>query len=89
MIVVFSGVTGMRSTVAVLFILPRMRPPEGDLGLQLAKNRFVGKKRFGGWWEDSMRFEMHLHCTVSEYARQFGGCAVNLDVCYKAAAMQL
>jgi len=28
-------------------------------------------------------FGMHLHCTVDEYARQFGGCAVNVDVCYK------
>jgi hypothetical protein len=28
-------------------------------------------------------FGMHLHCTVSEYARQFSGCAVNVDVCYK------
>src|SRR5215467_1087409 len=24
-----------------------------------------------------------LSCTMSEYARQFGGCAVNVDVCYK------
>ena len=30
-----------------------------------------------------MRFGMHLHCTVSEYARQFGGSAANVDVCYK------
>ena len=28
-------------------------------------------------------FGMHLHCTVDEFARQFGGCAVNVDVCYK------
>jgi len=28
-------------------------------------------------------FGMRLHCTVDEFARQFGGCAVNVDVCYK------
>jgi len=28
-------------------------------------------------------FAMRLHCTVDEYARQFGGCALNADVCYK------
>ena len=28
-------------------------------------------------------FGIHVHCTVEEYARQFGGCAVNVDVCYK------
>ena len=28
-------------------------------------------------------FAMRLHCTVDEYARQFGGCAVNADICYK------
>ena len=25
-------------------------------------------------------FGMRLHCTVDEFARQFGGCAVNVDV---------
>ena len=28
-------------------------------------------------------FGVRLHCTVDEFARQFGGCAVNVDVCYK------
>ena len=28
-------------------------------------------------------FGLRLHCTVDEFARQFGGCAVNVDVCYK------
>ena len=28
-------------------------------------------------------FGMRLRCTVDEFARQFGGCAVNVDVCYK------
>jgi len=28
-------------------------------------------------------FGMRLACTVEEYARQFGGCAVSVDVCYK------
>jgi hypothetical protein len=27
-------------------------------------------------------FAMKLACSVTEYARQFGGCAVNVDVCY-------
>jgi len=27
-------------------------------------------------------FGMRLSCTMSEHARQFGGCAVNVDVCY-------
>jgi hypothetical protein len=27
-------------------------------------------------------FGMRLVCTISEYARQFGDCAVNVDVCY-------
>jgi hypothetical protein len=30
-------------------------------------------------------FGMHFSCTVDEFARQFGGCAVNVDVCYKPA----
>ena len=28
-------------------------------------------------------FAMNLSCSMSEHARQFGGCAVNVDVCYK------
>ena len=27
-------------------------------------------------------FGMRLSCTMSEYAEQFGGCAVNVDVCF-------
>jgi hypothetical protein len=55
---------------------------QNDLNKSWAISDPTLKEHQTPWGKTQYVFGMRLSCTISEYARQFGDCAVNVDVCY-------